>query len=135
MPTPGDDDPAFGTSSRSRVPTPGRARRARAAWGHTLRETDVLGRWGGDEFVLLLPSCDAGCAVFVIERLRAAWPDAPLSAGLIEASEGCAAESIIAEADIALYQAKRNGRTATAISTKVDLDRRPRRSGISEAVR
>ena len=106
-----------------------------AAWERTLRETDVLGRWGGDEFVLLLPSCDAGCAVFVIERLRAACPDAPFSAGLIEASEDCTAESIIGEADIALYQAKRNGRTATAISTKVDLDRRPRRSGISEAVR
>ncbi len=105
-----------------------------AAWAHTLRETDVLGRWGGDEFVLLLPSCDAGCAVFVIERLRAACPDAPFSAGLVEATEESTVESIIAEADIALYQAKRNGRTATAISTKVDLARRPRRSEVSEAI-
>ena len=106
-----------------------------AAWAHTLRETDLLGRWGGDEFVLLLPSCDAGCAVFVIERLRAACPEAPFSAGLVEAAEDSTVESIIAEADIALYQAKRNGRTATAISTKVDLDRRPRRREVSEVVR
>ena len=106
-----------------------------AAWAQTLRETDVIGRWGGDEFVLLLPSCDAGCAVYVIERLRAACPDAPFSAGLVEATEDTTVESIIAEADIALYQAKRNGRTATAISGKIDLGRRPRRSEVSEAVR
>jgi diguanylate cyclase (GGDEF)-like protein len=105
-----------------------------AAWGEALRETDVLGRWGGDEFVLLLPSCDAGCAVFVIERLRAAAPGASFSAGLVEASEDSTADSLIAEADIALYQAKRSGRMSTAISGKVELDRRPRRSGISEAI-
>ena len=106
-----------------------------AGWETALRETDVIGRWGGDEFVLLLPTCDAGCAVFVIERLRAACPDAPFSAGLVEATEDSTPESIIAEADIALYQAKRNGRMATAISGKIDLGRRPRRSEVSEAVR
>ncbi len=106
-----------------------------AAWVDALRATDVLGRWGGDEFVVLLPSCDAGCAVFVIDRLRAASPEASFSAGLVEASDDSTAESLIAEADIALYQAKRSGRMATAISGKVELDRRPRRSGISESVR
>lgn len=106
-----------------------------AAWESVLRETDVLGRWGGDEFVLLLPSCDAGCAVFVIERLRTAAPETSFSAGLIEATPESTAESIIAEADIALYQAKRNGRMATAVSGRIDLGRRPRRSGISATVR
>lgn len=106
-----------------------------AAWGHALRETDVLGRWGGDEFVLLLPSCDAGCALFVVERLRMAAPDVAFSAGVAEAWDDSTIESIVAEADIALYQAKRSGRTSTAISGKVDLDRGSRRSGIPEAVR
>lgn len=106
-----------------------------AAWSDVLRETDVLGRWGGDEFVLLLPSCDAGCAVFVIDRLRAATPQASFSAGLIEAADDSTAETLIAEADIALYQAKRSGRMSTAISGKVELDRRPRRSGLAEAIK
>ncbi len=106
-----------------------------ATWSETLRETDVLGRWGGDEFVLVLPSCDAGCAVFVIERLRAAAPEASFSAGVVEAVEDSTAETLITEADVALYQAKRSGRTSTAISGKVELERRPRRREISAVVR
>jgi hypothetical protein len=67
--------------------------------------------------------------------VRAACPETPFSAGLVEPSEDCTVESVIAEADIALYEAKRNGRTATAISSKVDLTRRPRGSEVSEAIR
>jgi diguanylate cyclase (GGDEF)-like protein len=89
-------------------------RRTAAAWRSALRETDVLARWGGDEFVLLLPACDRSCSGAVIERLRTACPDTPFSAGLAEASAGSTPESMLAAADATLYATKRAGRTTVA---------------------
>lgn len=43
-----------------------------AAWRRELRETDMLGRWGGEEFLVLLPGSGVGDAVVLAERLRAA---------------------------------------------------------------
>lgn len=86
-----------------------------------VRATDVLARWGGEEFLLMLPDTDAQAAQIVIERMRAriaAHPfiagEAPLtvsfSAGLTAACNGETIGATIARADAALYAAKAAGR-------------------------
>lgn len=86
-----------------------------------LRSSDVIGRFGGEEFVLLLQGVDANGAARLVERIRVAimmadWSD--LGAGL-EVSVSCgitsvrptdALEAVLARADEALYAAKRGGR-------------------------
>lgn len=88
-----------------------------------LRTTDRFGRWGGEEFVVLLPETDATQAVDVAERLLAAVRSATFAtdAGValsIRVSIGLAtlspevpdAEKLIQHADEALYRAKAEGR-------------------------
>ena len=94
---------------------------ARLARG-VLRPVDVLARFGGEEFVVLLPDTDAAGAGALGERLRHAVADAhiPTSAGHLPVtiSVGCIArdpadlpfEVLLREADRALYQAKAAGR-------------------------
>jgi two-component system cell cycle response regulator len=85
-----------------------------------LREEDVAARWGGEEFLLLLP--DSPDATVVCERLRASIADRPINVhGLLElyvsASFGWApwtgeetGEALVGRADVALYAAKAEGR-------------------------
>jgi diguanylate cyclase (GGDEF)-like protein len=86
----------------------------------TLRESDVAGRWGGEEFLLLLPGADEEGAGQLAERVRAelAARSIPSVPGLrITASFGVAeyagetnTEQLVAAADSALYRAKRAGK-------------------------
>ncbi|MUM77264.1 PAS domain S-box protein [Pseudodesulfovibrio sp. F-1] len=88
----------------------------------TLREPDVLGRLGGEEFGVLLPETDAAAALEVAERLRRAIEDASMvtAAGemRITVSIGAAASdadadsvaTLLKRADVALYAAKEAGR-------------------------
>jgi diguanylate cyclase (GGDEF)-like protein len=86
----------------------------------TLRESDVAGRWGGEEFLLLLPGADEEGAAQLAERVRIALAarDIPGVAGLrVTASFGVAeyagetkTEQLLAAADGALYMAKRAGK-------------------------
>lgn len=88
--------------------------------GH-LRESDRLGRYGGEEFMLLLAETHLDEARAVVERLRRAvaesgWLEgAPqialtLSAGVTQLRQDESVESLLQRADEALYQAKRRGR-------------------------
>lgn len=92
----------------------------------TLREVDVLGRWGGEEFLVLLPGVDAQQAVTAMERLRGALkefrlsPAAPelrvcFSAGISQFGKGGNTAQLIEWADIALYDAKAAGRNRSLI--------------------
>jgi diguanylate cyclase (GGDEF)-like protein/PAS domain S-box-containing protein len=84
------------------------------AWADALRATDMLARYGGDEFSVILPDCPLEEALTVIERLRAATPgDATCSAGVACSDGAESAESLVRRADTALYDAKRSGRNAT----------------------
>lgn len=81
-----------------------------------LRNTDTLGRWGGEEFLLVLPGGPAGVGA-VLERIRAAVRSRCLdartltfSAGVAHHRPGESAEALLARADLALYEAKRAGR-------------------------
>ena len=88
-----------------------------------MRSYDELGRYGGEEFLAVLPACDHACALHVAERMRQAVSTEPIetSAGpvRITASFGIATmdkarpmhvDEIIRAADEALYRAKRAGR-------------------------
>ena len=46
-----------------------------------IRDMDVIGRYGGDEFVIVLPECDLEAAVIVAERVRKALESSPILVG------------------------------------------------------
>ncbi len=87
-----------------------------------LRETDLVGRLGGEEFAILLPGTGPGGAMEAAEKLRAAIEGAPFDFGSatvrVTASFGAAAlgaatkdiDTLLQHADTALYEAKGTGR-------------------------
>jgi len=94
-----------------------------------LRREDVLGRYGGEEFALLLPGTTADGALALARRLREALAVHPASAGAAgelhytasvgiaqwHAGSAAGVEELLAEADRALYAAKRAGRDRAAV--------------------
>ena len=87
------------------------------AWSLRLRETDLLARWGGEEFCLLLPGCIAADAVTLLDERRALVPEGQtVSAGVAELRPGEDAAAMLARADRALYDAKRGGRDRVVLA-------------------
>ncbi|HXF52356.1 MAG TPA: sensor domain-containing diguanylate cyclase [Dehalococcoidia bacterium] len=86
------------------------------------RSSDLVGRFGGDEFVFLLPQTDADGASELVWRLvrevRAKWtsPRVTLSAGIAALLPGESADSLLARADAALYEAKNAGRDTVRVA-------------------
>lgn len=89
----------------------------------SVRASDLIGRMGGDEFVLALPKADADNAYKKAEALLSDLADRPLlwdgdaivlraSYGVAEAEDGDDAVSVIARADAAMLSAKRSDRAA-----------------------
>lgn len=95
-----------------------------AAFRPVLRASDVLVRWGGEEFMVLSPATSLEGALRLAERLRialeaAVFPAAEpvtLSAGVADYMEGESVEAWVGRADKALYQAKAGGRNQVAAS-------------------
>lgn len=86
-----------------------------------IRPCDCLGRYGGEEFLLLLPETDDGAAQRMLDRLRSIVADldwrafAPgmrvtISAGVATLRDDDTSDSFLARADRALYSAKAHGR-------------------------
>ena len=93
-----------------------------AVIGQRMRKVDVLFRSGGEEFVLLLAGATFPDALSVAEDIRRVVHDAGLvpgqpvsiSVGVVELAHDQSAEQWFAEADAALYRAKRAGRNRVA---------------------
>jgi two-component system cell cycle response regulator len=93
-----------------------------------LRAEDVIGRWGGEEFLALLPRTDTAGARLAAERMRQAVADQPIplpEGGEVQvtASIGAAAgvedgaADLIGRADVALYEAKASGRNRVVMAS------------------
>ena len=89
-----------------------------------LRAPDILARWGGEEFILIMPETPLDIAMLVVERLRNAlanahiWQDRPelkvtFSAGIASMLPSESIQDTVARADAALYRAKEAGRNRT----------------------
>lgn len=93
--------------------------------GEQLRRIDDFGRFGGDEFIVVLPDTTLEQALVTCERVRAcvaaidltrlgARGPVSVSIGIAESRPGETPEQLIARADAALYDAKRTGRDRIA---------------------
>ena len=84
----------------------------------TVRETDLVGRWGGEEFLLVLPETEAEAAERLAERVRGTVGEESyegvgrisVSLGVAELATGETVEALVKRADEALYRAKQGGR-------------------------
>lgn len=91
------------------------------SWATVLRAGDALARYGGDEFVVLLPACSPADAAGILERLRGATPaGVTCSVGAATWRPGDSASMLLSSADAALYRAKRLGRDRVAWATEDD---------------
>ena len=94
--------------------------------GSQLREVDFFGRYGGEEFVILLPETDLAAAVAVAEKVRRAVEafrfhargkriPITVSCGVAQLREGDTVDAAFHRADQALYRAKAEGRNRTVV--------------------
>ena len=93
-----------------------------AELGRNLRDADIAGRYGGEEFIMVLPNTDLSSAVTVSERVRNTIEITKIkdtngdmfgitaSQGVSSYKSGDDEYSLIVRADSALYKAKENGR-------------------------
>lgn len=111
-------------------------RSAVAALEQNLRDRDVLGRYGGDELLVVMPDTDAEQAVAVCERLRellaclrcageSAQFALTVSIGVASArGEDADFEKLVRAADTALYEAKGQGRNCTCVAEEATVARK-----------
>ena len=91
-----------------------------------MRRSDFMGRYGGEEFLFILPDTDAAQAEALLARIRDGMPDMQLpgpgtrlkpgfSAGVILVQRACLPRELLRAVDRVLYRAKHAGRNCTVI--------------------
>ena len=95
----------------------------------SMRDSDLAGRFGGEEFLLVFPGTPSGVAADVLDRLRskletaiaeAGMPSFTASFGLVDSTMAKSLEDALKMADNALYRAKREGRNRVVIADESD---------------
>jgi len=87
---------------------------------NNLRDIDIIGRYGGDEFLVVLPDTGAGQAITIAERFRmhieaSDSPHYTISIGIASySSDGTDVKALIETADAGLYKSKQKGRNAVS---------------------
>jgi two-component system, cell cycle response regulator len=110
-----------------------------------LRDGDIAGRWGGEEFLVILPDTDPGGALQVANRIRASVAETPFDTSAVDGqairvtvSGGCVvgpvatSDDLVSAADGGLYAAKDSGRNRIVAAI---LPAAPADATIPEAVR
>ncbi len=98
-------------------------RDATARWREVLRAEDLMGRWGDDEFAIVLVNCSTESAVQLCWRLREATPEGhSFSAGLVSFEGTETIDDLVERADGCLVQAKAKGQDRTVAEGLVDVD-------------
>jgi diguanylate cyclase (GGDEF)-like protein len=103
---------------------------------HSVREEDLVFRYGGEEFAVILPATDGEGAYFVAERIRVATEEAmfepssvrlklTISVGLATCPDASSVHDLVVAADQALYAAKHQGRNRIVAADNKD----PRSTG------
>jgi diguanylate cyclase (GGDEF)-like protein len=88
-----------------------------AAWRQRLRPSDLLCRYGGEEFAILLPGCNAPDAARLAEQLRRVVPERQTCSAGVAGWDGREdEESLVQRMDAALYRAKVDGRNRVCIA-------------------
>jgi len=94
----------------------------------SVRTTDSVGRYGGEEFLIMLPNTDAAGAAIMAERVRAGIAGCPMhdadgsdfpatvSLGVAECCDGDDEDLVVGRADSALYRAKDSGRNCVVVT-------------------
>ncbi|ADU66201.1 diguanylate cyclase [Desulfurispirillum indicum S5] len=86
---------------------------------HNTRDNDVVGRWGGEEFIIILPGCPIGTATEIAERIRTAIAEFPFadithpvtaSIGVTGYISGESIEDLMGRVDHGMYSGKTGGR-------------------------
>jgi diguanylate cyclase (GGDEF)-like protein len=94
-----------------------------------VRETDLVGRYGGEEFLLILEAANETFAFKIAEKIRLevenyAFPEnirVTVSIGVSTYTEGKTVNELVDQADKSLYEAKRRGRNRTVSLNNGDI--------------
>jgi len=98
--------------------------------GANIRAYDSIGRYGGEEFLIVAPDCNSITAASLAERLRACIANDPfelgeclipvtISLGVAICEERTTADSLLRQADDALYRAKHEGRNRVSVMADI----------------
>ena len=93
------------------------------AVGGSIRTTDLFARWGGEEFIVLMPGSDLNAARLLAEKLRLLLERQPFpdvgqvtcSFGVAQYAPGDNADGLMKKLDLCLYQAKASGRNRVEV--------------------